>query len=34
MEKSDSDVMASKVFFVTLGGCILFMLGAYVFAFN
>jgi|TARA_B100001079_G_scaffold157174_1_gene134742 hypothetical protein len=34
MEENDSDVMASKVFYVILGGCILFMAGAYIFAFN
>ena len=34
MEKNDSDVMASKVFYVILGACSLFMAAAYVFAFN
>jgi len=34
MDKNDSDVMASKVFYIILVGCILFMLSAYVFAFN
>ena len=34
MEEDDSDVMVKKVFYLILGGCILFMAGAYVFAFN
>ena len=34
MEENDSDVMASKVFYVILSACILFMAGIYVFAFN
>ena len=33
MEKNDSDIMASKVFYIILGTCLLFMLAAYVFAF-
>jgi len=34
MEQTDSDVMASKVFYVILVGCLLFMIAAYIFAFN
>ena len=33
MEENDSDIMASKVFYIILGTCLLFMTAAYVFAF-
>ncbi len=33
MEKNDSDIMASKVFYIILGTCLSFMIAAYVFAF-
>jgi len=33
MEENDSDVMASKVFYILLGTCVLFMAAAYFFAF-
>ena len=34
MEDNDSDVMVKKVFFVVFAGCMLFIAGVYVFAFN
>ena len=34
MNENDSDAMVKKVFYVVLTGCILFMAGIYVFAFN
>ena len=34
MEQNDSDLMASKVFYIILVGCISFMIAAYVFAIN
>ena len=33
MEENDSDIMASKVFYIIMGTCFLFMAAAYVFAF-
>ena len=33
MDKNDSDIMASKVFYIILITCSLFMIAAYVFAF-
>ncbi|GIT70799.1 MAG: hypothetical protein Ct9H300mP28_06130 [Pseudomonadota bacterium] len=32
--KEDSEVWASRVFFIIFAGCIAFMLAAYIFAFN
>jgi len=34
MDKNDSDIWASRVFYLILSGCVLFMLAAYIFAFN
>jgi len=34
MEKNDSDVWASRVFYLIFTGSVLFMLAAYIFAFN
>jgi len=34
MEKNDSDIWASRVFYMILSGCVLLMLAAYIFAFN
>ena len=34
MEENDSDIWASMVFYLILSGCVLFMLAAYIFAFN
>jgi len=33
MEDNDSDVMASKAFYIILGTCLSFMIAAYFFAF-
>ena len=33
MEKNDSDIMASKVFYIILATCFSFMAAAYIFAF-
>ena len=34
MNENDADVMVKKVFYVVFTGCILFIGGIYVFAFN
>jgi len=34
MEKSGSGTWASRVFYLIFSGCVLFMLAAYIFAFN
>ena len=33
-EQDEAHIMASKVFYILLVGCILFMIAAYVFAIN
>ena len=34
MEKNDSDAWAPRVVYLICSGCVLFMLAAYIFAFN